>query len=73
MLGSFAAMQGVDIGDGADPAGGDHRNGQGAGQGGGRRHIHALEQPVAVNVGEEDGGDPGILEALAQIRPASVR
>ena len=56
----------VDIGDGADAAGGDHRNGQGAGEGGGRRHIHALQQPVAVDVGEKDGGDPGILEALAQ-------
>ena len=57
----------------AHPARRDHRNGKRPGQRGGRRHIHPLEQPVAVNIGEQDAPPPRHPRTACPVRPASVR
>ena len=55
--------QRADVVDRGETARGDHRNGDGVGERNGGVEIETLEQPVARDVGVDDGGDAGILEA----------
>src|SRR5215475_4138123 len=63
----------LDILDRRQPARCDHRDGNAIGQRDGRVEIEALQQAVARNVREDDGGDAGILEALRDLQRRDLR
>ena len=59
--------------DRAEPAGGDHRHGDRFGERDGGVEVEALEQAVAGNVGVDDGGDAGVLEAPRDVERGHLR
>ena len=55
------------------PAGGDHRNGQRIGKRDGGVDVEALEHAVARDVGIDDRGNAGVLEAPGDIERGKLR
>ena len=62
-----ARSSALDVGDRGEAARGDHRDRHGIGQRHGGVEIEALEHAVAGDVGVDDGGDAGVLEAAREL------
>ncbi len=65
--------QRLDVVDRGEPARGDHRNRDRLGQRDGGVEIEALEHAVARDVGVDDGGDAGVLEAARDVERRQLR
>src|SRR6266567_367149 len=63
----------LDVLDRGEAAGGDHGNGDGIGQRDGRIEVQALQQAITRNVGEDDGGNAGILKTLRDFEHRHLR
>ena len=66
-LSILGLQQRPDVVEAGKAAGGDHGDGDGVGQRQGGRQIEALQHAVAIDVGVDDGGDAGVLEAPGEI------
>src|SRR5215472_4810965 len=65
--------EGFDVFWAAYAARGNDRNRERAGEFGCSAEVHTAEDAIALNVGEEDGRDAGILEAFAELDGGHVR
>ena len=65
--GAVGLEQALDVGERGEAARGDHRDRDGAGERQRRRDVEALQHAVAVDVGVDDRGDAGVLEAAGEI------
>src|SRR4051794_11483177 len=63
----------LDVLDRGEAAGGNHGNRDRIRQRDGRTEIQALEQAIARDVGEDDGGDAGVLEPLRDLQHRYLR
>ena len=63
----------MDVIDRGQPARGDDGNAHGIGERQSRFDIEALQDAIAINVGEDDGGDTGINEAFGQCDGGEAR
>src|SRR6185312_10630985 len=63
----------LDVFDRGETARGDDGNGNGIGQRNGRVEIEALQEAVAGDIGEDDGGDAGILKAFGDFECRDLR
>src|ERR1041385_1577817 len=65
--------EGFDIGDPSDAARSDHRDANGAGECRGGGNIQTLKQAIAIDVGEQDRGNTGVLEFAAKVAGSDLR
>ena len=65
--------QRLDVVDRGEPAGGDHRNRDRVGERDRRVPVDALEHAVARDVGVDDRGDAGVLEAPGDVERGQLR
>src|SRR4051812_769143 len=63
----------LDVLDRGKAARGDHGNRDGIGERNRRVQIQALEQTIARDIGEDDGGNAGILEPLRDLQHGHLR
>ena len=63
-------QQGFDVVDGREPARGDDGDFGRPRQLGGGFEVEALQDAVALDVGVDDGGDAGVLEAQREVERA---